>query len=124
MPGIKIVGYVCDAEGRHPEYAKVEKIWNWPPYASVRDVKAFLGLCVYYRIWIPYFTIRAGPLYKLLRKGVVFKWIPEIHGPVIDNLKMALISAPALVILDYSEEGGTIILTMDASLRGWKAVLI
>ena len=26
MPGIKIVGYVCDAEGRHPEYAKVEKI--------------------------------------------------------------------------------------------------
>jgi hypothetical protein len=31
---------------------------------------------------------------------------------------MALISAPTLVILDYSEEDGTIILAVDASLRG------
>lgn len=73
MSGIKIVGYVCDSEGRHPDSAKVEKIIAWRPCDSAKEVKAFLGVCVYYRIWIRDFSIRAGPLYRLLKKGVVFK---------------------------------------------------
>lgn len=42
----------------------------------------------------------------------------------MDRLKKALISAPALVTLDYSDDGGPIILVVDASLRGWGAVLM
>lgn len=35
-----------------------------------------------------------------------FEWIESVHGKAMDDLKMALTSAPALATLDYSEEGG------------------
>lgn len=31
MPGIKIVGFVCDLAGRHPDSSKVVKILEWEP---------------------------------------------------------------------------------------------
>lgn len=42
----------------------------------------------------------------------------------MDLLKLALTTPPALVILDYSEGAGDIILTVDASLEGWGGVLM
>ena len=42
----------------------------------------------------------------------------------MNALKTALTQAPALVRLDYSEGVGIIILTPDASLKGWGAVLM
>lgn len=47
---IKIVEYICDAEGRHPDYAKVIKILDWPEPADITGARAFLGVCVYYLI--------------------------------------------------------------------------
>jgi len=52
MEQLKIVVYVCGKDGRSPEETKTRKITNWPPCIDVSDVRAFLGLCVYYRIWI------------------------------------------------------------------------
>jgi RNase H-like domain found in reverse transcriptase/Integrase zinc binding domain/Reverse transcriptase (RNA-dependent DNA polymerase) len=123
MSGIKIVGFICDCEGRHPESAKIEKVVDWPRCRTPKDIKAFLGLCVYYRIWVYHFSIIAGPLYRLLRKDAAFDWGLE-HDEAMDALKEALVSAPALVTLDYSEGAGLIILMVDASLRGWGAVLM
>jgi hypothetical protein len=76
---------------------------------------------VYYRIWVYHFSIIAGPLYRLLRKGVQFDWDLE-HDEAMDALKEALISASALAAFDYSEAG--LIIFGDASLRVWGAVLI
>ena len=42
----------------------------------------------------------------------------------MDLLKFALTSPSALVLLDYIEGVGDIILTVDASLKGWKRVLM
>ena len=42
----------------------------------------------------------------------------------IDTLKMALTQAPALAKIDYLEEGGDIILAVDASKEGWGANLM
>jgi Reverse transcriptase (RNA-dependent DNA polymerase) len=69
MPGVKIVGYVCDSEGRHPDSAKVIKILDWPACSDPTEVKSFLGVCVYYRIWIQDFSIIAAPLYRLTKKN-------------------------------------------------------
>ena len=46
------------------------------------------------------------------------------HNKVIDLLKEALTSAPALIMLDYSDIRGIIIFTIDVSLKGWGAILI
>ena len=56
MPGVKVVGYVCDKDGRHPEAKKIEKVLNWPVPKNAIEVKGFIGLCVYYRIWIKGFA--------------------------------------------------------------------
>ena len=78
---------------------------------------------MYYYIWVPYFSIIAGPLYGLLRKGAKFIQITE-HDKAINLLKEALALAPALIILDYLDAGGVIILAINVSLRGWGAILI
>ncbi len=122
MDGIKLVGYVCGAEGRLPDSQKVIKILEWPPCTDVTSARAFLGVCVYYRIWIVSFSEKAEPIYRLLRKGVVFIWGPE-QDIAMDALKIALTTAPALVRLDYSILAGLIILAVDASGLGWGATL-
>ena len=48
--GIKIVGYICDSKGQHPDRSKVLKILDWPEYVDVTTAQAFMGVCVYYRI--------------------------------------------------------------------------
>ena len=50
MKGIHIVGYVCDQYGRHPQASKIEKIVKWPKPNNKKELRGFLGICVYYRI--------------------------------------------------------------------------
>ena len=56
MDSIKIVAFICGSKGRTPEEAKIV---NWKPCESVTEVKGFLGIFVYYRIWIKDFVVRA-----------------------------------------------------------------
>src|SRR6266498_4509426 len=44
MAGIKVVGYVCDFEGRHPDVFKVVKILEWPPLSDITTVRVFIGI--------------------------------------------------------------------------------
>jgi len=70
MDGIKIVSFVCGAEGRTSDCAKVIKILKWKPYADIGEARAFIGVCVYYRIWIKDFSTITKPIYRLFKKGV------------------------------------------------------
>ena len=45
--GLKIVNYICDADGRHPDTSKVLKILAWPEYTNVTSARIFMGVCVY-----------------------------------------------------------------------------
>ena len=78
---------------------------------------AFLGCCVYYRIWVRDFAIVAKPLYNLLKKGTEFVW-SEDCDLAMDTVKEALTNAPALSTLDYAEDAGEIVLAVDASGEG------
>jgi len=118
---LMIVAYVCGMDGRSPEETKTRKITNWPPCIDPCDVKAFLELCVYYRIWIKYFSTNAEPLFCLSRKDVEFYWLEE-QQIVMDELKKALSSALALNPIDYKSEG-KIVLSVDPSLVGRGAIL-
>lgn len=123
VPGIVIVGYYCDIEGRHPLTSKVIKILEWPAPMNITEVRAFVGVCVYYRIWISWFAVIAGPLYYLLRRGVVFAWTDK-QQKAMDTLKIALTSAPALITIVYLDGAGDIIVAVDASGRGYGAALM
>lgn len=118
MAGLKIVGFVCDVNGRHPDHEKVIKIVMWPDCRNVTEARAFMGICVYYRIWIEGFSIIAQPIFFLFKKDVPFVWgIPQRIA--METLKEALTTAPALMPLQYGEGAGEIIYGSDASLEGW-----
>jgi hypothetical protein len=121
--GVRIVGFVCDKDGRHPESHKVAKILDWPECQNPTEMKGFLGLCGYYRIWVFNFAIIAMPLYRLTRKNVVWFWT-DVHSGAMTTLKIAITSAPALVTISYAEGSGRIILVFDASKTGWGAVIM
>lgn len=119
---MKVVGYVCDKDGRHPEAAKVIKVVKWPTPNNTTELKGFIGLCIYYRVWIEGFAIIAGPLYALTRKNAKWEWIEE-HDEAMNMLKKKLTTAPALVFIDYSLPR-RIILVFNAGPDGWGAVLM
>jgi hypothetical protein len=123
MNGVQIVGFICSAEGRLPETAKIIKILEWPAPVNTTQARAFIGVCVYYRIWIASFAEIAAPIYELFRKNWVFDWTYECQE-AMDTLKTLLTSAPALVTLDFEEGFRPIILAVDASLTGWGGVLM
>jgi len=100
MSGIDIVGMVCDFDGRRPEEKKVSKIIRWPTPRSIRDTRAFIGIVVYYRIFIVGFALIAAPLFELFRKGVRFAWTIE-RQQAMDELKRKITEAPVLISLDF-----------------------
>jgi hypothetical protein len=82
----------------------------------------FIGMCVYYQIWIECFAIIAAPLFLLLKKDVVFIWTAEAKGSMAE-LKKQLTEALALVSINYSEPMRPPIVSVDGSKRGWGAVM-
>lgn len=123
MSGINIVGFMCDYDGRRTDHKKVQKIVDWPTPCSVKDARGFIGIVVYYRIFIVGFAIIAAPIFMLFRKGVRFLWTAECQL-AMNTLKKCITEAPVLISLDFSLSALPIILHVDASSSiGWGAIL-
>ena len=60
---VRMVAFVCGSAGRTPNEVKVKKIVDWKLCKLVTEAKEFLGICVYYRIWVKNFTMRTDPIY-------------------------------------------------------------
>ncbi len=74
---IKIVEYICDANSRHPDTSKVLKILDWPRCTDTTSARAFMGVCVYYQIWIKTFAQVAFNIYYPFQKNIPFAWGKE-----------------------------------------------
>jgi hypothetical protein len=127
MDSIELVGYVCDSNGRHPKQTSVSKIASWGPCKSKTEVRAFLGVVGYFRVWIENHASRASALYMLIRKDIEFFW-HEAQQAAMDDLKQALINAAALASISYALNPNTgvideIIVLCDASGIGWGGAL-
>ena len=99
----------------------MKKIEDWPPCKNVTAVRAFIGLCVYYRIWIRDFSVIAEHLFRLMKKDQDFEW-QDNEQEAMDALKKSLTEAPALKPIDY-KSSGQIVLSVDSALQGWGAIL-
>jgi len=73
-PRVLILGQECHPASRSPDHSKVQKILDWPPLATPKDVRSFLGLCSTVRIWIANYSLLACPLVNLYRKDTPFIW--------------------------------------------------
>jgi hypothetical protein len=122
--GMVIVGFVCGVFGRSLSSSGITKILRWKRCNSVTEGKAFIGIVVYYRIWIEGFALIAEPIYRLMRKGVTWNWGNE-QVQSMQILQEKLTAAPILCKLHYDplEGWGMIVLAVDASLDGWGGTL-
>ena len=73
------MGYFCIPNDRELKAKKILKIMNWPTSINLTETKAFLGIYVYYYIWIIRFAVMATPLYILFQKNKTFIWGIEQH---------------------------------------------
>ena len=101
---IRFLGHVVNAQG-------VQKVQAFNRPHSQKTVKSFLGLCNYYRAFVPNFPAIANPLNKLLRKDIPFEWTDKCEEAFL-IFKEALTSAPLLI---HPDIGGHFHVLTDAS---------
>jgi hypothetical protein len=116
VPEVIILGHKCNYEGRVPDDSKIARVRDWPPCKKLSDVRGFLGLAGYMRIWIKNYSAIARPLVNLTRKDETFVW-EEPHANTMQLLKNAIITSPALISIDYTTDR-PVFLAVDSSFRG------
>jgi hypothetical protein len=123
VPALDIVGHVVSQSGRTISVKKKNKIQSWPPLTSKKDVRMFLGLCVYVRMFIRDFSAITAPLRRLTRLDTEFNWTSECEE-AFQELKQIVGEDIVLKGVDYSKDAGKIKLAVDSSYLAAGAVLM
>src|SRR5690606_5336831 len=116
----KVLGHVVDASGVHPDSEKVRAVTEFPLPKNVKELQSFLGLCSYFRRFVPNFAHRAHALHELLRTGVSWEWTGPADA-AFEDLKKCLSTPP--VLAHYNPQAAVELHT-DASSYGLGAVLL
>jgi hypothetical protein len=121
---LKFLGHIVSGDGMKVDATKTDVVKDWPTPTSVTHVRAFLGLCNYFRKFLQGYTMMVLPLIRLTRKDVV--WGPTTWTTAcqvaFDQVKRALTEAPTLALPDFSNPIEMEVIC-DASTGGIGAVL-
>ena len=98
---------------------KIEAINQWPIPKNISEVRGFLGLTRWCRIFIQGYALIARPLTQLTRKGEPFIWIEE-RDRALNSLKNALANDPVLKLPNFDKPFEVIV---DACAQGIGGVL-
>jgi hypothetical protein len=96
---IHYLGHVISKEGVALDPDKIRSIMEWPTPKHISDIRSFIGLAGYYRIFIKGFSKIGCPITSLQKKGVKFLWTPKCEER-FQTLKHLLTHAPMLKIVD------------------------
>ena len=117
---IEILGHHETQEGRTPISRGVEAILSMPTPTNTSTVKRFLGLCGYFKDFIPCMSTRRQALRSLLKKGVSFQWTEETAREFQDLTQA--ITGPD-VLLFHPDWNAPFELHVDATKLGCGAML-
>ena len=112
MPKVNYLGHLISDSGVEMENAKLEKVQNYPKPCNIKSVRAFLGLCNYYRRFVRGFANIAKPLNELMKKDTKFEWNESCEN-AFQTLKYKLTSEP--IVLKFPDYDKQFILYTDAS---------
>ena len=99
---VKYLGHVVSQSGLKLDEDKVSAIKNMAPPTSVKGVRSFIGMCSYYRRFVPNFSKIAKPLTELTKKNRHFYWTEDCQKS-FEMLREALTKAPVLAFPDISK---------------------
>ena len=128
---VEFLGHCLCEEGISTQQDKVDAIKEWKtPFTTRKQVKSFLGVAVWYRVFIHKFSTIAAPLFELTSSRKRFEWTEECEQAV-NKLKDALTQAPVLarwnpalptrVVTDASKVGVGAALEQQHD-QGWRPV--
>ena len=88
-----------------PMECKIQAVREYKQLQTKKQVRAFLGLCGYYRRFIPSFSTIANPLTELTRKirENIVKWNSHCEL-AFNSLKKALTQHPVLTTPDWENQ--------------------
>ena len=113
------LGHVVSADGVATDMSKIEAVRTWPIPQNKKELQRFLGLCSYYRKFVPAFLVITSPSRRLTEKDATFRWSDECEM-AFEKLKNLFTNAP---ILAYPLPDGKFSLDTDACQFGIGAVL-
>jgi hypothetical protein len=67
------LGHIISGKGVNIDPSKIEAMLKWPTPTSFTELRAFLGLIGYYRIFVRGYSLLTEPMTNLLRQKE-FKW--------------------------------------------------
>ena len=108
------LGHVISEHGLQPNKEKTKVIANFPVPKNLKQLRRWLGMCGFYRRYVPGFAKIAQPLFALTKKDAPFVWDGKCQE-AFDSLKQALLSPQILAFPDWNKP---FILTCDASVIG------
>ena len=97
QPSVPFLGHVVSGLGAACDPSKLDTVRAWPRPRTVAEVLQFLGLCNYYRRYVPRFSLVAAPLYHLTRLSSPPEWSPACAASFA-ALRLLLSSPPVLAL--------------------------
>ena len=117
---VQYIGHVVKPDGILPNPEQVSAIRNMAPPTNAKGVRRIIGMCSFYRRFIPHFAEIVKPLTALTKKNGIFIWTDKCDE-ALDKLKQALTTAPLLTYPDVTQPYR---LYTDASDHAIGAVLV
>ena len=113
------LGFIVSKDGISPDLAKVEAIVSWPIPRNVSEVRGFLGLARWCRVFVKEYAFITKPLTQLTRKSEEFAW-SKARDQAFNLVKEILASEPVLKLPDFEK---TFEVIVDACGQGIGGIL-
>ena len=99
---VTYLGYMVSEKGISADPVKVAAVKDWPQPRNVNELRSFIGLCSYYRRFVPGFSLLAKPLHSLTEKNAKFEW-NEPCEQAFQKLKEILTRTPVLAYPNFDK---------------------
>ena len=100
-PSVAVLGYRVDERGLFADPQKMTAVAAIASPHNVATLQAFLGLCNYYRRFVPRYADMTRPLHDLTAKDSKWLWT-DAHQHAFDSVKAALLSPTVLALPNWS----------------------
>lgn len=90
---LQLLGQKVSRLGLSTVKDKVDAILQLEEPRNIKTLQTFLGMMVYFSLYIPYYAWIVAPLFKLLKKDQAWEW-NELHQEAFDLSKEALANSP------------------------------
>ena len=108
---VKFLGHIISSDGCSPDPNNVKAINEMETPKNVKDVRRFIGMCSFYRRFVPFFSNISKCLTSLTSKNSKFEWTQQ-HQDAFVKLKHKLTTAPVLTTYNPAL---SLVLVTDAS---------